>query len=172
MTKEEAIDLIINDYKNGNQSAMSDYCEKTKCGKCPFDFDDCVNEVNNTLIDRLLEAEEHQETNLEHFRGNVIVDTPNSVVYLNLKNGWKESYSHHKDVIDWVLSPYEEPPKPKYKLSKFEHDLLECYHVSIYCIKDFWILEQMQDKGYFNDIPKDVPIKDILDNCEVTDECD
>ena len=173
MTKEETLDMLINDYKNGNQSAMSDYCDRIKCYECPFESGDCVDEVNNMLIDRLLKAEEHQETNLEHYASKSLTEKygyspfmscDTDTLAIALKDGWEKTFNW-SDPIQWLLSPYE---PPKYKLSKLEYDLLECYH-SGYAIKDFWQLEKMLDKGYFKDIPNDVQIEDILDNCEVID---
>lgn len=172
MTKEEAIEFIIEEAKRGTEHAHTDFCEKyVTCNECPLgEGEGCRKSLFDSLIERLLKAEEHQkaETNLEHFRGNVIVDMPNSVVYFDLKNGWEESYSHHKDVIDWFLSPYE---PLKYKLRRFEHDLLNfCKKCNdTFVIGDWAILMDMHDKGHFKDIPTDVPIRDILDNCEVTD---
>lgn len=79
------------------------------------------------------------------------------------------------DLLDYIIELEEhketnlEHSKPKYKLSRFECDLLDsCYDYMCF-IKDSWMLDNMHDKGYFKDIPNDVPIKDILDNCEVID---
>lgn len=164
MTKEGAINLIIDDYKDGNPSAMSDYCDRVRCADCPFDSDICTDEVSNTLIDRLLKAEEYQETNLEHYWKGL------SIGFLSHNNEAYESYRKQSMALfDWLFAPYEEP-KPTYKLSKFEYDLLEYHSGSKFGFRDFWILEHMQDKGYFKDIPTDVPIRDIIENCEVTDD--
>lgn len=173
MTKEEAINLIIDDYKNGNQSAMSDYCDRVRCAECPFDFDDCVNEVNNTLIDRLLKTEEHQETNLEHYildkRVDVHIRNEDEVWHLIFKVGTDDACYESRNrfnAIEWLLAPYK---KPTYKLTQFEYDLLKCYDPS-YVIIELWLLTVMQSKGYYKDIPTNVSIKDILDNCEVIEE--
>lgn len=168
MTKEEAINLIIDDYKNGNQSAMGDYCYRTKCNDCPFDSDNCTNESHNTLIDCLLKAEEKKDTNLKHY---IYVIYMNDDVYsANLKESAIEDFnkSEADDFYKWLLSPYEEP-KPTYKLTQFGYDLLKCCDVHC-CIYEFWLLDEMYRKGYFKGIPTNVPIKDILDNCEVVEE--
>lgn len=95
-------------------------------------------------------------------------DKANGIVHIHLINGWEKNYTlPHKGAIDWFLSPYEEPPKPKFKLTKFEHDLLECYDVERR-ISEFWLLDKMNKKGYFKGVPDDIPINKILANCEVT----
>lgn len=66
----------------------------------------------------------------------------------------------------WLKQAYE---KPKYKLTQFEYDLLSVH-------KDFKTynkianqthLFKMREKGYFKDIDTNIPIREILDNCEV-----
>ena len=175
MTKEEVLNTIIEHYKNGSTSALSDYCDRIKCYECLFESGDCVDEVNNMLIDRLLKAEEHQETNLEHFRLNVVFDKANGTVHINLKNGWENNYSRpHKGAVDWLLSPYEEPNQ-KYKLNQFEYDLLDSFvkkwgNKESDIFMNYGILEMMIDKGYFEGASHDTLIKDVLDNCEVIEE--
>lgn len=175
MTKEEVMDLIINEYKNGIQLAMGDYCYRTKCNDCPFDSDNCTNESHNTLIDRLLKAEKHQETNLEHYYGtaDIIVSTNiNDIPILAVCEHAEKAYEQSEtNIVDWLLSPYEEP-KPTYKLSKFEYDLIDfCKQYNdTFVIEDWAVLMDMHDKGHFKDIPTNVPIKDILDNCEVVEK--
>lgn len=66
----------------------------------------------------------------------------------------------------WLKQAYE---KPKYKLTQFEYDLLSVH-------KDFKTynkisnqihLFKMHEKGYFKGIDTNIPIREILDNCEV-----
>lgn len=66
----------------------------------------------------------------------------------------------------WLKQAYE---KPKYKLTQFEYDLLSVH-------KDFKTynkisnqihLFKMREKGYFKNIDTNIPIREILDNCEV-----
>lgn len=66
----------------------------------------------------------------------------------------------------WLKQPYE---KKTYKLSQFEYDLLSVH-------KDFKTynnianqihLFKMYEKGYFKGIDTNIPIREILDNCEV-----
>lgn len=73
---------------------------------------------------------------------------------------------HDDRVAEWFKEPYK---KPTYKLTKFEYDLLSVY-------KDFKTYNQianqihlfkMHEKGYFKGIDTKIPIREILDNCEV-----
>lgn len=66
----------------------------------------------------------------------------------------------------WLKQPYE---KPKYKLIKFEFDLIQTYrdcHESCK-ISEFKQLIELKDKGYFKCIDHDTKIQDVLKNCEV-----
>lgn len=64
--------------------------------------------------------------------------------------------------IKWLYKRYEK----KYKLTKFEKELLQCYP-DIYSFKVFNSLNGMKEKGYFKGIDTKIPIREILDNCEV-----
>lgn len=72
----------------------------------------------------------------------------------------------HKMVKDWLKQTHK---KPKCKLTQFEYDLLSVH-------KDFKTynkisnqthLFKMREKGYFKNIDTNIPIREILDNCEV-----
>lgn len=72
----------------------------------------------------------------------------------------------HKKVEEWLKQTHI---KPKYKLTQFEYDLLSVH-------KDFKTynkisnqihLFEMREKGYFKNIDTNIPIREILDNCEV-----
>ena len=181
---EEALDFIIQKYKN-NVESLDDvrivYCDEIKwnCSDCPFRHGEtCENAIAEKLIERLIKVEEHpeehQETNFDHY---VIKDAIN-ITKENDCEKWDFSFKKGAEkeflngdcnsVFEWLLKPYGE--KRKFKLTQFEYDLLEYHSGSKFGFKDFWILEHMQDKGYFKDIPNDVPIRDILGNCEVVDE--
>lgn len=69
-------------------------------------------------------------------------------------------------LIEWVKMPYE---KPKYKLNRFEYDLLNAYKNSgmRQCISNYGTLLELYKKGYFKDIGTSIPIHEILDNYEV-----
>lgn len=73
----------------------------------------------------------------------------------------------HKKVEEWLKQTHI---KPKYKLTQFEYDLLSVH-------KDFKTynnianqihLFKMREKGYFKNIDTNIPIREILDNCEVS----
>ena len=122
--------------------------------------------------------EEKAETNYEHFKDAIIDNEFNFAV----KNGKVEPcgcfkcdecslYDH--DIlccemrVKWLLCKYE---KQKYKLSQFENDLLQSYvegNLRKCMFKDISALVRMKEKGYFKDIDTNIPIREILDNCEV-----
>lgn len=62
----------------------------------------------------------------------------------------------------WLASPY----RKKYKLTKFEKELLQCYP-DIYSFKVFNSLNGMKKKGYFKGVDDNEIIGDILADCEV-----
>ena len=171
MTKEEVANKIIDMAKDGIERPFNDYCVSTKlCKCCPFYNDDCAEAMIGELINRLVKAEERQETNLEHWYDSF--DRTTLCTYIRLR---EEACRFYKDsdadtMLDWLLSPYEEPPKCK--LSKLEYDLLDfCKQYNdTQVIKDWAVLMEMQNKGHYKDIPTDVTIGDILENAEVIDE--
>lgn len=59
--------------------------------------------------------------------------------------------------------------KPKYKLTQFEYDLLSTHkdYKTYNNIANQIHLFKMRDKGYFKGIGTNIPIREILDNCEV-----
>lgn len=81
-----------------------------------------------------------------------------------------EVFIPHEGVIAWAsFQRIDEKHKEKYKLTKFEYDLLSVH-------KDFKTLNQianqihlfkLREKGYFKYIDTNIPIREILDNCEV-----
>lgn len=75
----------------------------------------------------------------------------------------------HKKVEEWLKQTHI---KPKYKLTQFEYDLLSVH-------KDFKTynkisnqihLFKMREKGYFKNIDTNIPIREILENCEIKGE--
>lgn len=66
----------------------------------------------------------------------------------------------------WLKQAYE---KPKYKLTQFEYDLLSVHkdYKTYNNIANQIHLFKMREKGYFKDVDTNVPIREILDNCEV-----
>lgn len=66
----------------------------------------------------------------------------------------------------WLASPY----RKKYKLTKFENDLLQSYLkgcLSKRTFKSVLTLNVMKEKGYFKGVDENATIKDILADCEV-----
>lgn len=66
----------------------------------------------------------------------------------------------------WLKQAYE---KPKYKLTQFEYDLLSVHkdYKTYNNIANQIHLFKMREKGYFKDVDTNIPIREILDNCEV-----
>lgn len=68
--------------------------------------------------------------------------------------------------LRWLASPY----RKKYKLTKFENDLLQSYLkgcLSEHTFKSVVTLNVMKEKGYFKGVDENATIKDILADCEV-----
>ena len=72
-------------------------------------------------------------------------------------------------ILDWCKKPYK---NQDYCLSEFEYELLESYlnsdeEAASLCIKDVKVLQNMQKKGYFQNIDWYTPIKDVLECSEI-----
>lgn len=72
-------------------------------------------------------------------------------------------------ILDWCKKTYK---NQDYYLSEFEYELLESYtnddeEVTSLCIKDVKVLQNMQKKGYFQNVDNYTPIKDILECSEI-----
>ena len=123
--------------------------------------------------------EEKAETNFEHYKDEIIegwmldlalvdgklkrcslVDCDECEFNPGANKGCKQR------LIEWVKMPYE---KPKYKLNRFEYDLLNAHKDSGMqkCLSNYRPLLELNEKGYFKDIDTKIPIREILDNCEV-----
>lgn len=118
--------------------------------------------------------EEKTETNLEHYFDELL-KVGNRFTFMTGKIESCDSVMCRKCVFNgdcgakrfkWLASSYV---KPTYKLTQFEYDLLSVH-------KDFKTYNQisnqihlfkMREKGYFKDIDTNIPIREILDNCEV-----
>lgn len=72
----------------------------------------------------------------------------------------------HKKVEEWLKQTHI---KPKYKLTQFEYDLLSVHkdYKTYNNIANQIHLFKMREKGYFKDVDTNIPIREILDNCEV-----
>ena len=119
------------------------------------------------------------ETNLEHYKDDILnlllSDFDIGSALYKIYNEKKyfcddSSISNEQLILNWLCDVYE---PPKYKLSKFEIDLLKnCIEVKGYensKLNNFWIVEGMQQKGYFKDVNLNLNIKDVLYNCELLD---
>lgn len=127
--------------------------------------------------------EQNQETNLDHFQQEIL---EKGLWNLAVVKGRPERCDHtkcidcelskdrsrgcHEKVMNWLKQPRK---APAIKLTKFENDLLQsCSQVYSpeYQFKSITFLTEMKEKGYFKGIDRDATIKDILADCEVTEE--
>lgn len=123
--------------------------------------------------------ETKQETNFEHYKDEIL---ENCMWNLALVDGKPKRCNQtrcndcefnkdiprkcHKRTIEWLNQTYT---KPKYKLTQFEYDLLSVYedYKTYNQIANQIHLFKMHEKGYFKYIDTNIPIREILDNCEV-----
>lgn len=136
-------------------------------------FDDNLNLLRELVNEHF---EEKQETNYEHYKDEIVQNVKYNLAVVNGEP--KPCEDTNCDECDfncdccgekrfeWLASPYK---KPTYKLTQFEYDLLSVH-------KDFKTynkisnqihLFKMREKGYFKNIDTNIPIREILDNCEV-----
>lgn len=125
--------------------------------------------------------EKIQETNLDHFKHEILENYVSNLAVVdgrpkpctetrcsNCEFNKKEPKECPKKRIEWLKKPYI---KPTYKLTKFEKDLLQSYsNIYKYKFKAIPVLVRMKEKGYFEGVDKDATIRDILANCEITEE--
>lgn len=130
-----------------------------------------------TTKQEYIDALGQAETNYEHFKDEIIENTGFQFALVDgkpskcsgvrcLDCGFSTGYGCSENIKEWLKSPYE---KQKYKLSRFEFDLLNTYKDSgmQQSIFNYSTLLGLQEKGYFKDIDTSIPIYEILDNCEV-----
>lgn len=125
--------------------------------------------------------EQNQETNLDHYKQEVLENYVSNLAVVdgrpkpctetrcsNCEFNKKEPKECSKKRIEWLKKPYI---KPTYKLTKFEKDLLQSYsNIYKYKFKAIPVLTRMKEKGYFKGVDEDATIRDILANCEITEE--
>ena len=145
-----------------------------------YNLDGCMSAMNKFKEDINLLAglvnehfEEKSETNLEFYYDDLIKEDSSdfgvvngkieSCAYIQCKKCEFEVGNCHKNRITWLASKCK---KPKYKLTKFEKELLQCYPYEN-SFKLFNSLNGMKKKGYFKGIDDNEIIGDILENCEV-----
>lgn len=128
----------------------------------PIEYHEALNMAMESL------KNEGRKTNLEHYFYDWTYDDDKVVITFeeDMTNKFLNKDESCK-IVRWLLKPYE---PPKYKLTKFEYDLLNVQATHWYYLKTFGFFERLMAKGYFKDIPIDVTVKDILDNCEVIDD--
>lgn len=121
-----------------------------------------------------------QETNFEHYKDEIIElyiedlaiskgNMTQCCVTFCSECGFSDENGDcigHRRIIEWLKKPYQ---KPTYKLTKFEYDLLNAHKDSgtQKCLSNYRPLLELNEKGYFKDIDTKIPIREILDNCEV-----
>lgn len=123
--------------------------------------------------------EKIHETNLDHFKQEILEkglwnlavvkggpERCDRTKCIDCELSKDRSRGCHEKVMDWLKKPYQ---KPAYKLTKFEFDLLQIYS-SIYRFKVCNSLMVMKEKGYFKGVDEDATIRDILADCEITEE--
>ncbi len=177
MTKEEFIGKTLELIKD-NKYVFQKMCDSfDTCDACPLcNWNDCEALIIDELCNVIIDLQKKKETNFDHYivRSGVHITKERDVEVwqFRLKKGTEKQYfdADSKSVLDWLLAPYEEP-KPKYKLTQFEIDFIQAY-LDLNGERSMlgsYMFNKLQSKGYFKDIPNDVPIKDIIDNCEVID---
>lgn len=123
--------------------------------------------------------EQSQETNLDHYRREILENYVCNLAVvdgrpkpctgtrcINCEFNKKEPKRCPEKRIEWLNQQYI---KPTYELTKFEFDLLQSYP-SKYKFKDIPVLDRMKEKEYFKGADEDTRIKDILADCEITEE--
>lgn len=118
-----------------------------------------------------------QETNYERFKDEIIENSGFCFALADgkpcqcsdiscIKCGFSTGYGCSEKIKEWLNKPYE---KPKYKLTQFEYDLLSVHkdYKTYNNIANQTHLFKMREKGYFKNIDTNIPIREILDNCEV-----
>lgn len=135
-------------------------------------FDDNLNLLRELVNEHF---EEKQETNFEHYfeclskikmMDFALVDG-RIVQCLGTHCGQCDFNGDCiKRKFKWLKQPYE---KPKYKLTQFEYDLLSVHkdYKTYNNIANQIHLFKMREKGYFKDVDTNIPIREILDNCEI-----
>jgi hypothetical protein len=116
-----------------------------------------------------------EETNFEHFFEYLSTKRMSDFALINGRitqcvDARCSKCKFNDDCIEgkftWLKQAYE---KPKYKLTQFEYDLLSVHkdYKTYNNIANQIHLFKMREKGYFKDVDTNVPIREILDNCEV-----
>ena len=127
-----------------------------------------------------LEEEEKQETNLDHYKDEIIELCVDDLAMSNGKISrcddtlCRECGFADKNCVcirsykikNWFKQPYK---KQTYKLSQFEYDLINTFDRCKECclLNEIECLKKLIEKGYFKGIDPFTKVHDIIDNCEV-----
>ena len=125
-----------------------------------------------------IEEEKPQETNFEHYKDEIIEDYSQSLAVVKGKPklcyktncndcDFKINQKGCRQMVkEWLKKPYI---NPKYKLSKFEYDMLDTIFDKKARFSKINLIGELKKKGYFENIKCDsnVRVEDILANCEV-----
>ena len=129
------------------------------------------------------EQQEVQETNLEHYYDGLLKVGCSTfgVTDGKIKNcnctacskceirALDENEYCRINAIKWLASSYK---KQTYKLTKFEHDILNAYKDSgmLKPVSHYSAMCELHEKGYFKDIDTSISIHEILENYEIKGE--
>lgn len=121
------------------------------------------------------------ETNLDHYKRKILEDCMWNLAIVegkpkrcdrtscsNCDFNKDRSKRCHEKAMEWLEQPYI---KPAYKLTIFENDLLQSYsNIYKYKFKAIPVLTRMKEKGYFKGVDMDATIRDIIADCDITEE--
>lgn len=170
MTKEELIKRLIEMRKTGADETLDRVCESsTGCEYCPLYPTGrlCSHQTIDYLLDYIIENESECQTNLEHYWDKLNVNFNAHQV-----DGYFAYVESKMELKEWLLSPYKGPPKPTYKLTQFEYDLLDSHDCldQVMRFANSYQLMAMKERGYFKNVSEDANIFDIIKNAEVVEE--
>lgn len=127
--------------------------------------------------------EKIQETNLDHYKDEILEECMwnlavvdgrpkqcNRISCCDCKFRKDQPQECHKRAMKWLKQQYI---RPAYELTIFENDLLQSYsniYKYKYKFKAIPVLTRMKEKGYFKGVDEDATIRDILADCEITEE--
>lgn len=127
--------------------------------------------------------EQNQETNLDHFRHEILENCLwnlavvkgrpkrcDRINCIDCEFNKDRSKRCHEKAIKWLEQPYK---APAIKLTNFEIDLLQSCSQGYspeYQFKNINSLTEMRKKGYFKGVDRDATIRDILADCDITEE--
>lgn len=167
MTKEEKEKILqeMEHLTGGELSADMYYNDGLLQG-----VESCKNIINKMPIT------EPKETNLEHYKDDLMRIAEDCEEYDEGIIGWvkfamergmdRHSSNRMVELVNWMLSTY----KPRYKLSRFEYDLLRTNNMPHYrAIGSYATYVNMRNVGYFKNIDFNLTIDDVLNNCEVVE---